>query len=449
MSLEQLKRQQIRAKINQLRPVIWDGQNKKLILIDQALLPEAIATISHETYQEVARSVQTMKVRGAPAIGAAAAFGMALAAHTLGPDVKNPKIFLELLVKAKNELDAARPTAVNLTWATRRMLSVAETVLRQTGEGGLAALPRILEEEAIALAEEDVKRNRDLGRHGSLLVPQKCSFMHHCNTGSFATVNYGTAIGVLYACFEDGKDIFVWVNETRPRLQGARLSSYELNHAGVKCKVVVEGAAAHLMSRNEVDCVIVGCDRVAANGDTANKIGTKTLAVLAKYYNVPVYVCCPTSTIDLNAENGSKIKIEERDRKELSHYRDQQILPNGVEVYNPAFDVTPARLVSAFITEHGTIRPPYKETLPKVKHQAEALVRQAQHARLIKALQGLGSSISTIAPPPPPRTGVSAASREPGPTLPTLPTHPASSQVKVETDTVKEEPIRTHSIAQG
>ena len=316
-----------------MRTVYWqDGQVK---MIDQRLLPGEEVIAAFDTVADVARSISEMYVRGAPAIGATAAYGMALAAR-ISP-ATNRKSLLNDLRRAKQTLDAARPTAVNLSWATRRLLTVAEQ-----SDSGLDAdgLRRALLAEAEALADEDVEINRRMGFNGAAVVPDGANLLHHCNTGSLATVDFGTALGVIYACQEQGKEIHVWVDETRPRLQGARLTAWELMRAEVPMHLIADNAAGHLMRTGQVDVVVFGADRVAANGDVANKIGTYKVAVVARENGIPVYCVAPTSTVDLALSDGDQIPIEERGAEEVAQIGARPIAPTDVPVYNPAFDIT-------------------------------------------------------------------------------------------------------------
>jgi methylthioribose-1-phosphate isomerase len=316
-----------------------------------------------------------MVVRGAPAIGATGAYGMALAAFN-SPATKRDELLADLIA-AKKMLDASRPTAVNLSWATARLLDLAEhTVLPNVDDLRSALLA-----EAEAVADDDVEINRRMGFHGAALIPDGANLLHHCNTGALAAVDFGTALGVVFACHEQGKRIHVWVDETRPRLQGARLTAWELMRAGVPMHLIADNAAGHLMRAGKVDAVIYGADRVAANGDVANKVGSYKLAVVAKENGIPVYAVVPTSTIDLNLPNGDHIPIEERDAREVTHVGDTHIAPEGVPVYNPAFDVTPHRYLTAIVTEEGVCYPPFTESLHKAKAAAEARVQANRQAR--------------------------------------------------------------------
>ncbi len=346
-----------------MRTVEWhDGVVR---MIDQRLLPHRFEVAEFSEYQEVARAIKEMYVRGAPAIGAAAGFGLALAALQ-SPATTVPAL-VEDLKAAYDVLYAARPTAVNLRWALDRLMHLVYSLETEDVD----AVRQALVAEAQRIADEDVEINKRMAQHGAELVPANARILHHCNTGALATVDWGTALGVIRMAHEQGKNIHVWVDETRPRLQGARLTAWELMQWGVPMTLIADNAAGYLMSSGQVDLVLVGADRIAANGDVANKIGTYKLAAVAKDNNVPFYVVAPTSTIDLQTPGGDAIPIEERDPREITHVGDELIAPEGVRVYNPAFDITPARLVTAIVTEYGVVRPPYEENLRAVVEQAE------------------------------------------------------------------------------
>lgn len=343
----------------------WKGD--RLRLLDQRLLPREKVFLEYSNYHDVATAIRDMVVRGAPVIGATAAYGMALAAlHTSATSLEEAKRELE---DSARVLAASRPTAVNLFWAIERMKEkAAHSPVSSTAELAIA-----LVDEANAIAQEDIRTNRLIGKNAQLLVPQGAKFIHHCNTGALATVDYGTALGIIRTAHELEKNIFVFVDETRPRLQGARLTAWELDQLNIPHAVIIDGASGFVMQRHQIDLVTVGCDRVAANGDTANKIGTYNLAIVAKEHRVPFYIAAPTSTIDLNIPDGKHIEIEERDGREISQFGGEQVTPEASKIYNPAFDVTPALLITAIITEAGIARPPYEESLPKMVYQAQQL----------------------------------------------------------------------------
>jgi methylthioribose-1-phosphate isomerase len=332
----------------------WDGDH--LRLLDQRVLPEEICYVDLCTCADVARAIADMVVRGAPAIGAAAAYGLALEARA-GTDVA-------ALERAGQALIAVRPTAVNLRWAVQRVLVAANAY--RAGGGDIGQLPAIVLAEADAIAQEDREVNRRLSQLGAALLPDGANVIHHCNTGALATVAQGTALGIIRAAHDAGKRIHVYVDETRPRLQGARLTAWELAQAGIPHTVIVDGAAAHLMRVRPIDAVLVGCDRVARNGDVANKIGTYQLALAAHAHAVPFYVAAPLSTIDRATLSGEQIAVEERDPDEVRRVAGERLMPAGVPVWNPAFDVTPAEFVTAFVTERGVVQPPYEGSLAQL-----------------------------------------------------------------------------------
>jgi methylthioribose-1-phosphate isomerase len=341
-----------------MRSIEW--QDGKVRMIDQRCLPVKFEVLKFDRYQEVAQAIRTMVIRGAPAIGAAGGFGMALAARE--SQASNREALMADLQEAAKTLCDARPTAVNLSWAVERLLRRAEA------EAHFAAIPDALLDEAQALADEDVEINKRLGAHGAALIQDGATIIHHCNTGALATVDYGTALGVIRAAHEQGKKIHVLVDETRPRLQGARLTAWELQRLGVPFTLIADNAAGHFMRTGQVDLALVGADRVAANGDVANKIGTYKLAVVAQANGVPFYACVPTSTIDRALATGDEIPIEERDAEEVTGvlYQGLPIAPDGVRVANPAFDVTPNRYVTGIVTEHGIAYPPFNVSLRRV-----------------------------------------------------------------------------------
>lgn len=343
-----------------MRTIEWDrGQ---LRLLDQRQLPQECIFLALDDYRDVAHAIEGMAIRGAPAIGVAAAFGMALAART--SRATSAAHLLADLRRAAQVLRATRPTAVNLFWAIERMLQCAES--QMSGGADVGSIASALLCEAQALADEDVTINRQIGSHGVRVVPQGARILTHCNAGALATVDYGTALGVVRAAHEQGKQVHLFVDETRPRLQGARLTAWELKKEGIPMTLVVDNAAGHLMRTGQIDLVLVGADRVAANGDVANKIGTYKLAVVAQENGIPFYVAAPTSTIDLSVSTGDAICIEERDVREVTHVGGVCIAPPGVEVYNPAFDVTPHRYVTGLITEKGILYPPFAPHLQRV-----------------------------------------------------------------------------------
>jgi methylthioribose-1-phosphate isomerase len=316
-----------------IEPIRWKGD--RLELLDQRMLPDKTTYITCRSAAQVADAIREMVVRGAPAIGCAAAFGFAL----------DKKKNLDEK-KAFETLAASRPTAVNLFWALERMKRAKDA-----------------EAEAIAILEEDLAANHAIGRHGAALIPAGARVLTYCNTGSLATSGHGTALGVLRSAFEKNKELSVIACETRPYLQGARLTAWECMQEGIPCTLITDNMAGHLMNRKEIDLVIVGADRIAANGDTANKIGTYTLAVLAKRHGLPFYVAAPLSTFDPKLADGSAIPIEERPSQEVTGYRGVRWAPEGVAVRNPAFDITPAELISGIVCEKGVVRAPDRQKL--------------------------------------------------------------------------------------
>ncbi len=357
-----------------MRTIWWDTEHRSVKMIDQRLLPREFVIVELRDYHAVAAAITDMTIRGAPAIGAAGGYGMALAAQQ--SPAADRDTLLHDLTAAKGVLDAARPTAVNLSWATTRLLRLAQQpVVLDT-----PALRSALLAEAEALANEDVAINRRMGAAGAAVVPDGANILHHCNTGSLAAVDYGTALGVVRMAVEMGKRVHVWVDETRPRLQGARLTAWELMQDGIPMTLIADNLAGHLMRTGQVDVVLFGADRVAANGDVANKVGSYKLAVLARENGIPCYSVSPTSTIDLNLAHGDLIPIEERTAEEVTHIAGIPIAPENVPVLNIAFDVTPARYLTGIVTEEGICYPPYRESLRHAKEMAEARIRPTKPA---------------------------------------------------------------------
>lgn len=335
-------------------------------MIEQRLLPHEVQYNSYHTYHEVAEAIRVMVVRGAPAIGAAAAYGMVLATNALTTsDVGEA---LQALKQAGEHLKAARPTAVNLFWAVDRVNAAAVN----SGAASVEALRAVVKAEADLIWQEDAEMCFRIAENAMAVTPDPVVFVHHCNTGALATVDYGTALGVIRRAHEVGKQVFAYVDETRPRLQGSRLTAWELRELGVPHAVIVDGASGFVMKNKGVNMVVFGCDRIAANGDVANKIGTYNLALAAKAHGIPAYSVGPTTTIDLNTANGDLIEIEERPADEITHPDGKrQVTPDGVAVYNPAFDVTPHELITGIITEEGIAYPPYTESLAEMVRRAE------------------------------------------------------------------------------
>lgn len=336
-------------------------KDEKLYLLDQRKIPIETEFFVCKTFEEVDFAIKDMVVRGAPAIGAAAAYGVVLAAWQFVKCDKQD--FVQKMREACDVLYSSRPTAVNLMWAVKRM----RRVLDDNSSLKTQQIYEKLKEEADDIFNEDFATNKKIAEFGNTIVPQKASILTHCNTGALATTGYGTALGVVREAFYSGKDIFVYADETRPRLQGARLTAWELVQEGIPSKLIVDSAAATLIRDKKIDLVLVGADRIASNGDTANKIGTFMLSVVAKAYGVPFYIAAPTSTIDFDIETGKDIKIEERIAEEVTHISGVSIAPEGIDVYNPAFDVTPAENITGIITEKGIVAKPYKENILKLK----------------------------------------------------------------------------------
>lgn len=343
----------MRSQMPEIVPLEWTGDT--LRILDQTKLPQEQAVVVARTFSDVAEAIQTMQVRGAPAIGVAAAYAMVLAVKAV--ETLNTDRLLTYLSEVEKEMANTRPTAVNLHWALNRMMSVAQ---QGTSPGQLR---QILEDEAISIHRENVAANRRIGELGAELLPKEGAVLTHCNTGALATAGYGTAIGVIRAAWEQGSRFHVLVTETRPLLQGARLTAWELVQLGIPTNLIVDSAAGTTLASGEVNCVIVGADRIAANGDMANKIGTYSLAVLAHEFDIPFYVAAPTSSVDLSLASGDQIPLEERDPEEVILWNGHSTAPKGITVRNFAFDVTPNRYLTAIITERGIARPPLDQAL--------------------------------------------------------------------------------------
>ena len=336
-----------------------DWKDAAVVMIDQRKLPAAEVYVTCRTAAEVAKAIKTMVIRGAPAIGVAAAMGIALGMQR--STATGTKQFTTEFQRLCDLMAATRPTAVNLFWAIERM----KRTFAAAAQGGCSVeeLKQRLEAEARAIHDEDVRSCREMGAHGAALVPQDAKILTHCNAGALATAGYGTALGVIRAAAEQGKRVAVLADETRPFLQGARLTAWELVKDGIDTTVITDNMAGSMMRLGNVDLVVVGADRIAANGDVANKIGTYGVAVLAKEHGLPFYVAAPLSTIDLATPDGTRIPIEERNEREVTHVGSSRLTPEGAQIRNPAFDVTPAKYVTAIITERGIARPPYAESL--------------------------------------------------------------------------------------
>lgn len=351
-----------------MRTVYWDYERNHLMMIDQRLLPGELQLAAFQDYRQVAAAIQAMVVRGAPAIGAAAAFGLALAAfQSPAGEVNALRAYLK---DAAETLQEARPTAANLAWALKLVLKAA-----MDASGGVDEVRAAVLVEAQRIADEDVALNQQMARHGASLISDGDTVIHHCNTGALATVDWGTALGAIRMAHQLGKRLHVLVDETRPRLQGARLTAWELEQYGISYEIISDNAAGYFLSTGQAHKVFVGADRVAANGDVANKIGTYMLALAAQDNGVPFYAVVPTSTVDLSLSHGGLIPIEERDQEEVLALQvgGERVAPQGAAARNPAFDVTPHRLVTAIVTEHGIVYPPFTQNLPRaVRGQLEA-----------------------------------------------------------------------------
>lgn len=337
-----------------------EWQDGCLVLIDQTVLPHELAYVKCSTADQVAEAIKTMKVRGAPAIGASAAYGLALAAVNCPHGGKEE--FVQHLRQTAELLASTRPTAVNLFWALQRMMNVIEG----DPEIGVAELKAQILQEAHNILTEDIEMNKKIGAYGNDLIPAGARILTHCNAGALATAGYGTALGVIRAAHEAGKEISVFADETRPLLQGARLTAWELMQDNIPVTLITDNMAGFLMKQGFIDLAVVGADRITANGDVANKIGTYTVAVLCKEHNIPFYVAAPASTVDMSLATGAEITIEERHPDEVTAVFGREVAPRGVRVLNPAFDVTPHHLITAIITDRGVVKPPSVDNMKKL-----------------------------------------------------------------------------------
>ncbi len=343
-----------------IKTLEWTDEG--VMMIDQRLLPTEETYPVFRNYEEVAFAIKDMVVRGAPAIGVAAAMGVALGARDT--QTNDPGQFEQAFEHICQVIASTRPTAVNLFWAIERMSNLYGSLKEQNAS--LDEIRQRLIDEARLMHDEDVEANRSMGRFGAELIPDEATVLTHCNAGALATAGYGTALGVIRAAVEAGKKIAVFADETRPFLQGARLTAWELQKDNIPVTLITDNMAGHFMKGGKIDCVVVGADRIAANGDVANKIGTYSVAVLARENNIPFYVAAPISTLDLNIKSGEQIPIEERNEQEVTHVKGNQLAPTGINVANPAFDVTPNRYVAAIITDRGVARAPYTESLRRL-----------------------------------------------------------------------------------
>jgi methylthioribose-1-phosphate isomerase len=344
-----------------IKTVEWTSEGVRMI--DQRLLPTEEKYLTLRSYEEVAEAIKKMVVRGAPAIGISAAFGLALgASQSVGTSVADLEFDFDYMCDV---MSATRPTAVNLFWAIERMRQAFRIAKAESTD--VETVKKALIDEAQKIFDEDIVANRQLGAFGAELISDHSTVLTHCNAGALATAgDYGTALGVIRGARDAGKRVAVFADETRPYLQGARLTAWELQKDDIPVTLITDNMAGHVMKQGKVDAVVVGADRVAANGDAANKIGTYMVAVLAKRHNIPFYVAAPVSTVDLETTTGDDIPIEERDRREVTHVREHQLAPDNIGVENPAFDVTPGELITAIITDKGVARPPYTESLKKL-----------------------------------------------------------------------------------
>jgi methylthioribose-1-phosphate isomerase len=341
----------------------WEGNY--ICLIDQRRLPLEVKRVVCRGIEEVIAAIRDMAIRGAPAIGVAAAMGLALGAQSI--EVEEYETFRAKFLAMARDMELARPTAVNLRWAVERMKEIVEEMRGRSVDEIKGALRRASQD----ILDRDVEINRRIGKNGLALIPDRAAILTHCNAGALATGGYGTALGVIRAAHEAGRGIHVIVDETRPLLQGMRLTAFELMEEEIPATLIVDSAAGYLMRKGKVDLVIIGADRIASNGDTANKVGSYQLAVLAKENRIPFYVAAPLSTFDLTLKEGDQIPIEERDPKEIVTFAGQQLGPEDIHAFNPAFDITPAKYISAIITEKGMLRPPFGKNIRRLAGSPE------------------------------------------------------------------------------
>ena len=341
---------------SKIKTIEWIDNKSRMI--DQRFLPKKFKLYDAKNYKQMFTAIKDMIVRGAPAIGIAGAHGVSLAAIELCKKIKNPERFKIALREKAEFIKSSRPTAVNLSWAIEKQLQLAESV-----NGSVKEITERLIENGIKLENEDIEINKKMGDYGAEIVPKGATILTHCNAGALATVGYGTALGVIRSAYAKDPTIKVFADETRPRQQGARLTTWELTTDGIDTTLITDGMCSYFMSKGLIDLVIVGADRIAANGDTANKIGTYTVAIAAKYHNIPFYIAAPLSTIDISISSGKQIPIEERSHTEVTHINGDWICAKGVSVINPGFDVTPHELITGIITEKGIIKPDFKENI--------------------------------------------------------------------------------------
>ena len=343
---------------SKIKTIEWVNNVSRMV--DQTLIPYEYKMVDIKTANEMFDAIRTMIVRGAPAIGIAGAHGLALAAMEIAAKTNDKEEFIEKLKQYAEYLKSSRPTAVNLMWAVDKQFELAKNSEKSVDE-----TVKMLIENGIKLENEDIEINKKIGDNGAKLVKKGATILTHCNAGALATVGYGTALGVVRSAFAKDNTIQVFADETRPRQQGARITTFELKMDGIPVTLITDGMCSYFMSKGMIDMVVVGADRIAANGDTANKIGTYTVAIAAKYHNIPFYVAAPLSTIDISIDSGAKIPIEERSKEEVTHINGKTICAEGVNVINPGFDVTPNELITGIITEKGVLYPDYKESIKK------------------------------------------------------------------------------------
>jgi methylthioribose-1-phosphate isomerase len=339
-----------------IKTIEWQGNYVRLI--DQTKLPYEFKMVDIKSYEEMATAIKDMLIRGAPAIGIAGAFGIALGAREIS-DITNTSEFIQELEKIGDYLKSTRPTAVNLGWAVDRQINFAKSLNHKDS----ASLTIALTENAVKMLDEDIEINKKIGKNGAEVVPEGATILTHCNAGALATAGYGTALGVIRSAYEKDPTIRVFADETRPRQQGARLTTWELVTDNIPVTLITDGMCGFFMSKGMIDFVVVGADRIAANGDTANKIGTYTVAIVSKEHNIPFYVAAPLSTIDTLISSGDEIPIEERGWEEVIYINNERICPEGVNIINPSFDVTPAKYIAGIITEVGILRPDYTKSI--------------------------------------------------------------------------------------
>ena len=343
---------------SKIKTIEWVNNVSRMV--DQTLIPYEYKMVDIKTAKEMFDAIRTMIVRGAPAIGIAGAHGLALAAMEIAAKTNDKEEFIEKLKQYAEYLKSSRPTAVNLMWAVDKQFELAKNSEKSVDE-----TVKMLIENGIKLENEDIEINKKIGDNGAKLVKKGATILTHCNAGALATVGYGTALGVVRSAFAKDNTIQVFADETRPRQQGARITTFELKMDGIPVTLITDGMCSYFMSKGMIDMVVVGADRIAANGDTANKIGTYTVAIAAKYHNIPFYIAAPLSTIDTSIETGAQIPIEERAKEEVTHINGKTICAEGVNVINPGFDVTPNELITGIITEKGVLYPNYKESIKK------------------------------------------------------------------------------------